>query len=84
MTKSKKYINNPVLINEFDFMVLLSASGMEKCSELEVEPSLISILGFRVSGCLTICVSTGKAVSPKQAVFAAVLYFILIRGDVWD
>lgn len=44
----------------------------------------ISILAFWVSGCLPICVSTGRRNSPKQAVFAAVLYFILIRGDVWD
>lgn len=49
-----------------------------------LEASLISILCYRVSGCLTICVSTEEAASTKQAVLAAALYFILIRGDVWD
>lgn len=77
-------IHRYVLINELHFTAPLSASGMENCWALEVEMSLISILGYGVSGYLTICVSTGKAVSPKQAVLAAVLYFILIRGDAWD
>lgn len=69
--------------------VLLSGSFREErvCSEPVVGGPHCFTLAFGVSELLAVCQSVypqGRGIQPEQAVFAAVLYFILIRGHVWD